>query len=214
MSGSEGFDFGMHKKAAELKGILHQTVQEVSWIRKENSMKKTTGKKILITGAACILGLALCACQRTEETPGMAKAQPEVQSESQPEASPEEPSESQDNSDAPEQWTDSTPDLEGSIKDLKDGQLTVVQYITETADDGGEVMISPAGGDDSEFNIVTVTYDENTQFAVQTIYDGGARAETTAAAAADLTAGQSIRVWGSFSGSSLKADRICMVKVV
>ncbi len=96
---------------------------------------------------------------------------------------------------------------------LKDGQLTVVQFITGKADDGGDIMISPGSGEDSEFNKVTVTYDENTLFAIQTIYDGGARAERTAAAAADLAAGQSIQVWGSSSGSGLKAVQICIVKV-
>lgn len=35
------------------------------------------------------------------------------------------------------QWVDSTPNLEGDAKDLKDGQLTVVEFITEKADNGG-----------------------------------------------------------------------------
>ncbi len=124
-----------------------------------------------------------------------------------------EQSEAQSASDAPVQWVDSTPNLEGEAKDLKDGQLTVVEYVTEKADDGGDIMAAPADGDDSEFNKITVTYDENTLFAIQTIYDGGSRAEMSAATAADLAAGQSIRVWGSLSGSSLKATQICIVKV-
>ena len=95
----------------------------------------------------------------------------------------------------------------------KDGQLTVVESVTEKADNGGDIMVSPGSGDDSEFNKVTVTYDENTLFAIQTIYDGGARAEMSAATAADLAAGQHIQVWGSSSGSGLKATQICIVKV-
>ena len=98
-------------------------------------------------------------------------------------------------------------------KGLKDGQLTVVESVTEKADNGGDIMVSPGSGDDSEFNKVTVTYDENTLFAIQTIYDGGARAEMSAATAADLAAGQHIQVWGSSSGSGLKATQICIVKV-
>ena len=112
------------------------------------------------------------------------------------------------------QWVDSMPNLEGDAKDLKDGQLTVVEFVTEQADNGGDIIVSPGiGGDDSEFNKVTVTYDENTLFAIQTIYDGGARAEMSEATAADLAAGQHIQVWGSSSGSSLKATQICIVKV-
>lgn len=111
------------------------------------------------------------------------------------------------------EWVDSTPNLEGDAKDLKDGQLTVVESVTEKSDNGGDIMVSPGSGDDSDFNKVAVTYDENTLFAIQTIYDGGARAEMSAAAAADLASGQHIQVWGSPSGSGLKATRICIVKV-
>ena len=111
------------------------------------------------------------------------------------------------------QWVESMPNLEGDAKDLKDGQLTVVEYVTEKADNGGDIVVSPGSGDDSEFNKVTVTYDENTLFAIQTIYDGGARDEMSEATAADLADGQHIQVWGSSSGSSLKATQICIVKV-
>lgn len=112
-------------------------------------------------------------------------------------------------------WPDSAPDLEGDIKEIKDGQLTVVEAITEESEDGSsEIMVSPGiGGDDSDFNKVTVTYDENTLFAVQTIYEGGARYDLSEATAADMAAGQFINVWGSYSGSGLEATRICIVKV-
>ena len=127
----------------------------------------------------------------------------------QPEAQPE----AKSTSGTSAQWDDSTPNLEGSAKDLKDGQLTVVESIIEKADNGGDIMVGPGSGDDSEFNKVTVTYDENTLFGIQTIYDGGARFEMAEATAADLAAGQHIQVWGSSSGSGLKATEICIVKV-
>ena len=63
------------------------------------------------------------------------------------------------------------------------------------------------------FHQIAVTYDENTLFAIKTIYDGGARFEMSAATAADLASGQFIQVWGSSSGSGLKATQICIVKV-
>ncbi len=135
----------------------------------------------------------------SQGTDSTQKEQPEAQSQSTSGTSAE--------------WVDSTPNLEGDIKELKDGQLTVVEAITEKSDNGGDIVVSPGSGDDSEFNKIAVTYDENTLFAIQTIYDGGARSEMSAATAADLASGQFIRVWGSSSGSGLKATQICIVKV-
>ena len=135
----------------------------------------------------------------SQGTDSTQKEQPEAQSQSTSGTSAE--------------WVDSTPNLEGDIKELKDGQLTVVEAITEKSDNGGDIVVSPGSGDDSEYNKIAVTYDENTLFAIQTIYDGGARSEMLEATAADLASGQFIRVWGSPSGSGLKATQICIVKV-
>ena len=126
----------------------------------------------------------------------------------------EEPeAQSQSTSGTSAEWVDSTPNLEGDIKELKDGQLTVVEAITAKSDNGGDIIVVPGSEDDSEFNKIAVTYDENTLFAIQTIYDGGARSEMSEATAADLASGQFIRVWGSPSDSRLKATQICIVKV-
>ena len=136
----------------------------------------------------------------SQGTDSTQKEQPEAQSQSTSGTSTE--------------WVDSTPNLEGDIKELKDGQLTVVEAITEKSDNGGDIIVSPSSsGDDSEFNKIEVTYDENTLFAIQTIYDGGARSEMSTATAADLASGQFIKVWGSSSGSGLKATQICIVEV-
>ena len=135
----------------------------------------------------------------SQGTDSTQKEQPEAQSQSTSGTSAE--------------WVDSTPNLEGDIKELKDGQLTVVEAITEKSDNGGDIVVFPGSGDDSEFNKIAVTYDENTLFAIQTIYDGGARSEMSEATAADLASGQFIQVWGSSSGSGLKATQICIVKV-
>ena len=135
----------------------------------------------------------------SQGTDSTQKEQPEAQSQSTSGTSAE--------------WVDSTPNLEGDIKELKDGQLTVVEAITEKSDNGGDIIVVPGSGDDSEFNKIAVTYDENTLFAIQTIYDGGARSEMSEATAADLASGQFIRVWGSPSGSGLQATQICIVKV-
>ena len=135
----------------------------------------------------------------SQGTDSTQKEQPEAQSQSTSGTSAE--------------WVDSTPNLEGDIKELKDGQLTVVEAITAKSDNGGDIIVGPGSGDDSEFNKITVTYDENTLFAIRTIYDGGARFEMSAATAADLASGQFIAVWGSSSGSGLKATQICIIEV-
>ena len=135
----------------------------------------------------------------SQGTDSAQKEQPEAQSQSTSGTSAE--------------WVDSNPNLEGDIKELKDGQLTVVENITAKSDNGGDIIVGPGSGDDSEFNKIAVTYDENTLFAIQTIYDGGARFEMSEATAADLAAGQHLRVWGSSSGSGLKATQICIVEV-
>lgn len=135
----------------------------------------------------------------SQGTDSTQKEQPEAQSQSTSGTSAE--------------WVDSTPNLEGDIKELKDGQLTVVEAITEKSDNGGDIIVVPGSGDDSEFNKIAVTYDENTLFAIQTIYDGGDISEMSEATAADLASGQFIQVWGSSSDSGLKATQICIVKV-
>ena len=135
----------------------------------------------------------------SQGTDSTQKEQPEAQSQSTSGTSAE--------------WVDSTPNLEGDIKELKDGQLTVVENIITKSDNGGDIMVGPGSGDDSEFNKIAVTYDENTLFAIRTIYDGGARFEMSAATAADLASGQFIAVWGSSSGSGLKATQICIIEV-
>ena len=174
-------------------------------------MKKKTGKMILLTGVLCILSLAVCACGKTEETSDTHGESSSQGTDSTQKEQPE--AQSQSTSGTSAEWVDSTPNLEGDIKELKDGQLTVVEAITEKSANGGDIVVSPGSGDDSEFNKIAVTYDENTLFAIQTIYDGGARSEMSEATAADLASGQFIRVWGSPSGSGLKATQICIVKV-
>ncbi len=160
----------------------------------------------------------------TEETdtgnePESPEASPEPQSgesnsQGTDSAQKEQPeAQSQSTSGTSAEWVDSTPNLEGDIKELKDGQLTVVEAITAKSDNGGDIIVVPGSEDDSEFSKIAVTYDDNTLFAIQTIYDGGARAEMSEATAADLASGQFIKVWGSPSGSGLKATQICIVKV-
>ena len=106
------------------------------------------------------------------------------------------------------------PNLEGTIKDIQEKQLTVVESITEESENGGDIMVGPGSSDDSEFNKVTVTYDDNTVFVIKNIYDGGARSETENGTSSDLTTGQMVEIWGTSVADGLQATQICIVKVV
>ena len=108
----------------------------------------------------------------------------------------------------------SAPNVEGTIKEIQEKQLTVVEYITEECENGGDIMVGPGSGDDSEFSKVTVTYDDNTVFVIKNIYDGGARSETENGISSDLTTGQMVEIWGTSAADGLQATQICIVKVV
>lgn len=113
-------------------------------------------------------------------------------------------------------WEDSSPDLEGDIKEMQAGRLTVIEAESYKSDDGaGDVMATPApGAEDSDFNKVVVTYDEKTLFAVKTIYDGGAGSEMEEATADALEKGRTVEVWGEASGDGIQASQICIIKVM
>lgn len=106
------------------------------------------------------------------------------------------------------------PNLEGTIKDIQEKQLSVVESITEESENGGDIMVGPGSGDDSEFNKVTVTYNDNTVFVIKNIYDGGARSETENGTSSDLTTGQMVEIWGTSVADGLQATQICIVNVV
>lgn len=191
-------------------------------------MRNRVTKRILLSGLLCVLGLMACACGDTKEEPGTGAQQEEAGDPAlgdEPKEEDSEPVGSNGDEEAPTgsngdeetpvsgQWTDDDYDLEGDVRDLKDGQFTLVEAITEELDDGGTLMISSSGEDDAEFNKVSVTYDEDTLFAIQTIYDGGDISEMSEATAADLKSNQTVMVWGSSSESGWKATQICIVKV-
>ena len=201
-------------------------------------MKNKVRKMLLLLAMVGAMSLGLCACGSEK-----AAAAPEEEQSSESEASfgsgqsgekenapdgqketaDESAGEAQAGTDgiAPEDGTEEAsadtedrPDLQGDVEEIKDGQLTVVEAIQETTDEGAEIMGVPApGADDSAFDKVVVAYDANTLFTRKTIYDKGARSEVTESAAADLQKGQSIDVWGSLSNGVLKAERICIIKV-
>lgn len=202
-------------------------------------MKTRMNKMILLTGILCAMSFAACACsgekevsgeprQAEEDTPetgeDVSAAEPPADSEKEPSTDAAETGAETGNAaedvqegqpaatDASDSQTDDEPDLEGDIKELQDGKLTLVKHQTSETDDGALIVVAP-GENDSGFEKVTVTYDGKTLFQFWNIYDGGDRSETEEATEADLENGQSVQAWGSFSGDEFKAVRIRIVRV-
>lgn len=206
-------------------------------------MKNRVKKVLMLTGILCVMGITLCACQGTkevsdenqnqEEIGGTDSKEKDIPNEDQEQ---EDPSETNSEDDTLNQEPDTEnagktnngsqsevnggeintadPNLEGHIKDIQGKQLTIVESVIEKSENGGDIMVGPGSGDDSEFNKVTVTYDDNTVFVIEYIYDGGARSETENGTASDLTTGQMVEIWGSSTADGVQATQICIVKVV
>ncbi|MBC5744529.1 hypothetical protein FMM74_013330 [Lachnospiraceae bacterium MD308] len=206
-------------------------------------MKNRVKKVLMLTGILCVMGITLCACQgakevsdenqNQEEIGGTDSKEKDIPNEDQEQ---EDPSETNSEDDTLNQEPDTEnagktnngsqsevnggeintadPNLEGHIKDIQGKQLTVVESVIEKSENGGDIMVGPGSGDDSEFNKVTVTYDDNTVFVIEYIYDGGARSETENGTASDLTTGQMVEIWGSSTADGVQATQICIVKVV
>lgn len=186
--------------------------------REESNMKKRAKNLILVAGILCVMSIMVCACGGTgDESPDAVVTAPvKQQAETENivpgrEEAVQELTEETDSTSG--KWEDSGTGLEGSIKEIQDGQLTVVEAVTEESDDGGAIMIVPGSSDDSDFNKVTVTYDENTMIEIQTIKGGGASYDMSEATADSLAEGQSVRVWGIASEDGLKAERIWIILV-
>lgn len=181
-------------------------------------MKKRAKKLILMAGILCAMSITVCACGSAEDESSDAVVTAPAEQQTEPgNAVPEEnaagrePTAETDST--PGKWEESEPNLEGSIKEIQDGQLTVVEAVIEKSDDGGDIMVAPGSGDDSDFNKVTVTYDEDTIIAIQTIRDGGASYDMSEATADSMAEGQTIRVWGTPSDNGLKAAQIWIIIV-
>lgn len=206
-------------------------------------MKKKASKILMLTGVLCVIGVTVCACQSTKEAPAQKPQQEDMEdaglgedaADADLNMEPEKDDMDEENGNKPSSETEEpndskektaetgesnngsikedSPNLEGSIKEIKGTQLTVVEAITGQSECGGDIMVDPGSGDDSEFNKIEVTYDEDTVFVIKTIYDGGARFETEKGAVSDLAAGQTVQVWGTSTADGLKAAQITIVKV-
>ena len=180
-------------------------------------MKERVRRLVFMAGILCTMSLAVCACGRAKHEPIDANVTASTEQQEDARETPMEETVSTQESfvgNTFEKWEENNSNLEGSIKELQEGQFTVVETITEKSNNGGDIMVSPGIGDDSDFNKVMVTYDENTIVVIQTIKNGGASYEMSEATIDFLAEGQMVKVWGTLSDNRLEATRICIVKVV
>lgn len=192
-------------------------------------MKNRVGKKVLGAGMLSVACILACACgkgageakeapipleeaARQEDWEDPQTKEPEISGENDGETDIARQGQA-DVENASEAWMDGVPDMEGEIKEISDGQITIIEAVTEKLEDNAEIMVLPSGEDDSEFHKVTVTYNENALFKIKTIYEGGARFEMSEATAADLACGQLVEVWGSDWDGCVEASQICIVKI-
>lgn len=203
--------------------------------RLEKLLKKQLWKRTILAGMVCVMLLGVQGCGGSQE-PADTEQETErdaldAQAE-KPGEGPEDVNGDSGPADAPDSSQDpasgaetgggnasrkeGNEDLMGEVRELEDGQFTVVVIQTEDIGDG-MVMVGPAsGGDDSDFAHATVTYDENTDIYIRTIYDGGARYEDADGSAEDLTRDDTVDVWGTYGsdGTTIHADQIQINRVV
>lgn len=107
-------------------------------------------------------------------------------------------------------------DFSGDIVEIGEGQFTVIEIYLEELEDGGEIMVASAEGSDEEKEAprITVTYDENTKFIRQKIWDAGAGHEETEGTADDLETGLTAHMKGRFEGEVFHAAEVMVVEVI
>lgn len=180
-------------------------------------MKRGWKKLLIITGILCAASLSLYGCKDASASadPGQ-----EILSEyngEEPETPEEEDADDTvSETDIKDTENDAPPSAEeenlvGDVSETGNMQFVVTEAVTEEMEDGSYVMaIAADGADDSEFNHVTVVYDEDTVFYIRTIYDNGARHEDSDASAKDLKTGASVDILGYYEdgGNQFHASRV------
>ncbi len=188
--------------------------------QEENRMKKQAKRWLLILGLCGTMSLTMYGCGAENLSSEEEQTEPLDESQEEPKETPDadDPEETEEGALNSEKETgtgtrerkEGAEDLVGEIKEMEDGQFTVVKSITEEVEDGGQIMVAPApDADDSDIEKVVVTYDENTDIYIRTIYDNGARYEDTDAGIDDLKKGVLVNIWGVREGDgNLQADQI------
>lgn len=117
-------------------------------------MKERVRRLVFMAGILCTMSLAVCACGSAKHEPIDANVTASTEQQEDARETPMEETVSTQESfvgNTFEKWEENNSNLEGSIKELQEGQFTVVETITEKSNNGGDIMVSPGIGDDSDF---------------------------------------------------------------
>ncbi|GFI09352.1 hypothetical protein IMSAGC007_01813 [Lachnospiraceae bacterium] len=191
-------------------------------------MKRNVWNEIKLFALAGVMSLTLLGCggkgDAKEEPPVQEGQQEDLNTEDQeaPQGEEEKP-EGQGESTDPDKQADSSgtqneEEVTGEITELGDGQFTIKKFHEETAEDGSEILVSPAEGveDDGgmEFESLTVLCNENTRIYKRTIRDGGASYEDSESSFDKLEKGMEVRFKGSREGDTYRASEVQIVDVI
>ena len=196
-------------------------------------MKKRLQKRILLIALAALVCLAVSGCGKggeTQETgqteaaggeerdgqPEEAEKKQEAENESPEGSKTEDPKASSDKS---TEQTDGTPAQEeaslcGDVYDLGNQKFILNKATVEEDENGTEIAVMTIPSEESSMSLVTVSYDDATEFYKRTIRDGGASYEDSASSADELTKGTSVELWGSYEGEIFHASQIQIVDVI
>lgn len=194
----------------------------------KKTVKKNIQKKITLLTLASVMGLTLLGCGGTDSEEAKPPAQEEQQEspDSEEREAPvnedEQPGNAQENTDSQERADSTgTQDAEspiGEITELGDGQFTIKKFYQETAEDGSEILSSPAEGAEgdsgTDFDSMTVLCDENTRIYKRTIRDGGASYEDSESSFEELQKGMEVNLKGSYEGDAYRASEVQIVDVI
>lgn len=170
-------------------------------------------RRIVLAVCCAFVCLFAYGCGKTAETVKKDSDFGQTADFEQSENSKEDGNQSTEEQKGKEEQPKEDPVLEGEIKELNEKGFVAVKHKTWETEDG-EISVGPGTDDDSDFEKLSVSYDDDTAFFVRTIYDGGERFEDEEAEAKDLVQGMSVNVWGKESDGEMKAETISIVKVV
>lgn len=199
-------------------------------------MKNRWKKLMIVLGTAGVMSLAVYGCsggtaqetgqeemsgteaRATSEDRTEARATSEGRTEEQTTSEDgTEDVQQEDSSDGEKNVPEEAADIEelmGDIQRIGEGQFVVAEIYQETMDDGSELMVVDASGNEENMNLITVVYDDSTVFFKRTIRNGGADYEDSEAAADDLEEGLTAEMEGSYEGEIFHASRIKLIEVI
>lgn len=176
-------------------------------------MKSRLRKLMMIVGTICMMSLAVYGCGGKTEAEPQESSQTEISGADSRENADGQGESREGTAGGQEKDTDME-ELAGDVQEIGKGNFVVAEIYQETLEEGSEIMIIGAPGNEENMNLITVIYDDDTVFYKRTIRNGGADYEDSEATAADLSEGMTAEMKGSYEGEEFHASEIQLVEVI